>query len=61
MTQTFTQIINLTAETRKEEEKIPSFEDAVPSEMVLQTILNFSKNLEIKHSKLIPAIQMLKS
>lgn len=61
MTQTFTQIINLTAKIRKEEKKIPSFEDAVPSETVVQTILNFSKNLEIKHSKLVPAIEMMKS
>lgn len=61
MTQTFTQNSHTTAKTKKEEEKIPSFDAVAPSSKVIQNILNFSKNLEIKHSKLLPAIELLKS
>lgn len=62
MTQTFTQSPDFTAKQLKEEEKIPFFEkNAGPSSFVIQNILNFSKNLEIKHSKLIVAIELIKS
>jgi hypothetical protein len=61
MTQTFTQSTDLTVEHAIKEEKIPFIPFAEPSENVINTILNYSKNLEIKRSGLLPPIEMIKS
>ena len=61
MTKTFTQRPDLTAITLKKEKKIPFFEVAGPSNTIIQNILNFSKNLEVKHSRLIPPIELIRS
>lgn len=61
MTQTFTLRPTLTEKTAKNENKPSSFGAEGPSESVINNILNFSKNLEIKHSRLVPAIEIVKS
>lgn len=61
MTETFTQSPDLTAEHPVKEEKIPFAPFAEPSENVIRNILNFSRNLEIKKSGLIPPIEVIRS
>jgi hypothetical protein len=61
MTETFTQGTDLTVERVTKEEKIPFVPSAEPSENVIRTILNFSKNLEVKTSRLLPPIEVMKS
>ena len=61
MTQTFTLDLDFTANNTKKEQKNIFLELAEPSENTLQNILNFSKNLEVKQSKLIKSIDFLKS
>lgn len=61
MTQTFTPRTDFTANETKKEQKNTFLELAEPSESTLQNILNFSKNLEVKQSKWIESIELLKS
>ena len=61
MTQTFTLDLDFTAKDTKKEQKRTFLDVAEPSERTLQNILNFSKNLEVKQSKLIKAIELFKS
>ena len=58
MTQTFTPNLN---ETNLKLEKVQFSGFIEPSKNVLDNILNFSKNLEIKHSKLVDVIEVIKS
>ena len=66
MTQTFTSNLNETA-TKLEKENYHqlsdacSYKDAEPSKNVIDNILNFSRNLEIKRSKFVAAIEVMKS
>lgn len=61
MTQIFTQTPNLSAKTQETQAK-DSFPDlAGPSQNTLQNILNFSKNLEVKTSKFLEYVEMMKS
>ena len=61
MTQTFTLDLDFTANDTKKEQKNTFLDVAEPSEKTIQNILNFSKNLEVKQSKLIKSIELLKS
>lgn len=61
MTKTFTLDLDFTANNTKKEQKNTFLEFAEPSERTLQNILNFSKNLEVKQSKLVKSIELLKS
>ncbi len=61
MTKTFTKSLDINEINLKKEEKIPFFTVSEPSKNVIQNILNFSKNLEVRHSKLIPPIELIKS
>jgi len=61
MTQTFTLDLDFTAKQTKKEQENGYLELAEPSENTIQNILNFSKNLEVKQSKLIKAVEFLKS
>ena len=60
MTQTFTSQIHETAiKTKKAQSELPEF--AEPSDNVLDNILNFSKNLEIKKSRFVDFVETIKS
>ncbi len=61
MTRTFTSELNETAiKTAKDhEDQLPEF--AEPSKNVIDNILNFSKNLEVKKSKFVDTIEAIKS
>lgn len=61
MTQTFT--LEPTCTEKALQLKSPSQEinSEGPSDLVIQTILNFSKNLEVQSSRLIPPIELIKS
>lgn len=61
MTETFTPGLDLTVKPTAEEQKIPLADFAEPSENVIKNILNFSKNLEIRPSRLIREIELIKS
>lgn len=61
MTETFTPKLDLNVKPSLEEQKIPFAGFAGPSTNVINNILNFSKNLEIKNSKFIEDIQLMKS
>jgi len=61
MTQTFTLDLDFTAKEAEKEQKNTFLDIAEPSENTIQNILNFSRNLEVKQSKLIRSIELLKS
>jgi hypothetical protein len=61
MTQTFTSNLNETATQSNKDLKDQFAGFAEPSKNVIDNILNFSKNLEIKHSKFVDAIEVMKS
>lgn len=61
MIQTFTLDLDFTAKSTEKEQKNTFLEFAEPSKNTLATILNFSRNLEVKQSKLINSIELLKS
>jgi hypothetical protein len=61
MTQTFTPDLDLTAKKTEKEPTDNLLEHAEPSLKTIQTILNYSKNLEIKSSALINDIEVIKS
>ncbi|PBQ34243.1 hypothetical protein CNR22_21535 [Sphingobacteriaceae bacterium] len=61
MTRTFTLDLDFTATVNKKEQQNTFLDHAEPSERTLQNILNFSRNLEVKPSKLIHTIELLKS
>ena len=61
MTRTFTSNLNETAikSAKDHGDQLPEF--AEPSKNVIDNILNFSKNLEIKRSRFVDSIEMIKS
>ncbi len=61
MTRTFTSNLNETAikTASDHEDQLPEF--AEPSKNVIDNILNFSKNLEVKRSKFVETIETIKS
>lgn len=61
MTQTFTLSPEITANepTQKENNQLPAF--AEPSKNTIQNILNYSKNLEVRPSRLLKEVDYLKS
>lgn len=61
MTQTFTPDLDLTAQDTEKELTAGFLSHAEPSKGTIQNILNYSRNLEIKKSQLIPAIEIIKS
>jgi hypothetical protein len=61
MTQTFTSNINETATKSNNDPKDQFANFAEPSKNVINNILNFSKNLEIKRSKFVDMIELVKS
>lgn len=61
MTQTFTSNINETATKSIKDHKDQFANFAEPSKNVINNILNFSKNLEIKRSKFVDTIELVKS
>jgi len=61
MTKTFTSDLEFTAKPNAKDQENPSFQFAEPSSQTLQTILNYSKNLESKRSTLINHLQFIKS
>lgn len=61
MTQIFTQTPNLSAKIQETQAK-DSFPDLVgPSQNTIKNILNFSKNLEVKTSKFLEYLEIVKS
>jgi hypothetical protein len=61
MTQTFTHPLPHPA-TNPEKESPRDFSlEAEPSDACIQTILNFSKNLDVKPSRLLPGFEYIKS
>ncbi|MDO8998545.1 MAG: hypothetical protein Q7W45_02190 [Bacteroidota bacterium] len=58
MTSTFTSNLITTA-TKLEKDQLPEF--AEPSKNVINNILNFSKSLEIKKSRFVDLIEVIKS
>lgn len=61
MIKTSTPIFDLTAEQSQTEKAIALADFAEPSEKSIQAILNYSKNLEVRQSQLIPFIELIKS
>lgn len=61
MTQTFTLDLDFTAKEAERKQKSDFLEFAEPSNSTIQNILNFSRNLEVKQSKLVKSIELLKS
>lgn len=61
MTQTFTPATDFTDEEHRKEQKNTFQDFDVPSEKTIQNILNFSKNLEIKPSRLVEAVEFIRS
>ena len=61
MIQTFTLDLDFTAKNTEKEQKNALLQFAEPSKTTIANILNFSRNLEIKQSKLINSIELLKS
>jgi len=61
MTQTFTPDLDLTAQDTEKELTEGFLSHAGPSNGTIQNILNYSRNLEIRKSQLIPAIEIVKS
>lgn len=61
MIKTSTPIFDLTAEQSQTEKAIALADFVEPSEKSIQAILNYSKNLEVRQSQLIPAIEIIKS
>ena len=61
MTQTFTPNTDLTAKNTKKEQKEDFLNFAEPSESTINTILSYSKNLEVKPSNLIKTLEFIKS
>ncbi len=61
MTRTFTSNLNETAikSAKDRADQLPQF--AEPSKNVIDNILNFSKNLEVKKSKFVDTIETIKS
>lgn len=61
MTKTFTLFQEYN--TQKSEKKAQNClkTEAIPSDLVLNTILNFSKNLEVKPSKILGNLEYLRS
>ncbi len=61
MTRTFTSNLNETAikPAKDHGDQLPEF--AEPSKNVIDNILNFSKNLEIKKSRLVDTVEVIKS
>jgi hypothetical protein len=58
---TFTSEFEHTAKENKKEAPLLAFGSDEPSDLTLQNILNYSKNLEVKQAKLLPFIEFLKS
>jgi hypothetical protein len=58
---TFTSEFEHTAKQTKKEPSLSAFGSNEPSDLTLQSILNYSKNLEVKQAKLLPFIEFLKS
>ncbi|MDI1353767.1 MAG: hypothetical protein PSX36_02525 [bacterium] len=61
MIQTFTHASQSTANQSKRKKEDEPFTFAEPSFNTIQTILNFSKNLEIRHTKFVRDIEIIKS
>ena len=61
MTQTFTPRPTLTETPKKNETENVFNDDKGPSDSVIRTILSFSKNLEIRQSRLLPALELIRS
>jgi hypothetical protein len=61
MTQTFTPVLDFTAHTTEKEPAGRFSAMAEPSFNTIQNILNYSKNLEIKKSRFVDAIEVMKS
>jgi hypothetical protein len=61
MIKTFTSEFEHTAKEHKKERQLFGLSSEVPSENALKNILNYSKNLEVKQSKLLPYLEFLKS
>ena len=61
MTQTFTPEFEFTAPSTPEQELPGSLFAAEPPEHVLRNILQFSKSLEIKSSRLVNAVEIIKT
>ena len=61
MTQTFTPVLDLTAQLSEKESENTFSSLAEPSFNTIQNILNYSKNLEIKKSRMLEAIEVMKS
>ncbi|MEO6302069.1 MAG: hypothetical protein ABIP51_02745 [Bacteroidia bacterium] len=61
MTRTFTSQLNETAikSAKDHEDQLPEF--AEPSKNVIDNILNFSKNLEVKRSRFVDFVEVTKS
>jgi len=61
MTQTFTPVLDFTAKTTEDQAGKQFSGVAEPSWQTIQNILNYSKNLEVKSSRLVDAIEVMKS
>jgi hypothetical protein len=61
MTKTFTSDLEFTAKQTEKDQENPSFQVAEPSFQTIENILNFSKNLEVKKSRLVKNFEYLRS
>ena len=61
MIQTFTPALDITVADTEKESKNNFFDLAEPSNLTIQNILNYSKNLEVKQSRLIREVELMKS
>lgn len=61
MTQTFTPCTPFTEKPSKSKSEVSIVQESDPSDFTIRNILNFSKNLEIHSSRLLPAIEVVKS
>lgn len=61
MTQTFTPELDLTAQTTPEKELPGSPFMAEPPEHLLRNILNFSRSYEVRSSRLVNTVEIVKS
>ncbi|MBX3164991.1 MAG: hypothetical protein KF900_10970 [Bacteroidetes bacterium] len=61
MTQIFTQTLDFTAKTKQSPQKSGFPDFAAPSQHIIQNILSFSRNLEVKASQYVKHIELVKS
>jgi hypothetical protein len=61
MIKTFTPVSNFTVKTEKEKAEVQLPDTDSPSENVINSILNYSRNLEVKRSGFVENVEFIRS